>query len=71
MDEKKKYDGKVLKCGKRTYFFDVHEAKNGHKYLVVTESQFVEEGERKRNSFILFKEDLGQFCQMLGSINLD
>ena len=25
--EKKKYDGKKLKCGKRTYFFDIHEAK--------------------------------------------
>jgi hypothetical protein len=29
----------VVKSGKNTYFVDVKEAKNGNKYLAITESQ--------------------------------
>ncbi|MBI2051607.1 DUF3276 family protein [Candidatus Roizmanbacteria bacterium] len=53
---------KLLKCGKRTYFFDIKEATNGSKYLKITESRFVKEGEaRRRNSLILFKDDVSGF----------
>ncbi|MBI2314844.1 DUF3276 family protein [Candidatus Daviesbacteria bacterium] len=52
----------VLKCGKRTYFFDVNIASNNNKYLKITESQFLGEGQnRKRNSFLLFSEDVKNF----------
>lgn len=51
----------MLKCGKRTYFFDIKEAKNKNKYIKITESSFIKEGERKRNTFILFKGDVEKF----------
>ena len=53
----------MLKFGKRTYFFDINEAKNKSKYLKITESSFIKEGERKRNTFILFKDDVAKFIE--------
>lgn len=59
-------DTKTLKRGKRTYFFDLKEASNGNKYLKITESRFVKEGEaRKRNTFTLFKDDVETFVQAI------
>ena len=59
----------ILKCGKRTFFFDVHLASNNKKYLKITESAFVgENGERKRNTFLLFKEDVPNFQERLNEI---
>ena len=56
----------ILKCGKRTYFFDVNLASNNKRYLKITESKFVEEGQdRKRNSFILFGDDVQNFQSRL------
>ena len=54
---------KIVRAGKRTYFFDINEAKNKSKYLKITESSFIKEGERKRNTFILFKEDVLKFIE--------
>lgn len=60
----------ALKCGKRTYFFDVHLASNSKKYLKITQSAFVgENGERRRNSFILFPEDVLNFKQRVEEIS--
>lgn len=59
----------TLKCGKRTYFFDVNVASKSKKYLKITESQFLGEGtDRKRNSFILFPEDAINFQSRLNEI---
>lgn len=56
----------LLKCGKRTYFFDLKEASNGNKYLKISESTFVKEGApRKRNSFVLFKDDVKEFAKVV------
>lgn len=71
MDKKIKEPVKssVLKCGKRTYFFDVQLASNAKNYLKITESKFMGEGaERKRNSFILFSQDLQNFQENLKEI---
>ena len=71
MDEKQDTNVKILKCGSRTYFFDVKTAKNNSQYLVVSESSFDKKTQaRKRNSFILFKEDLTLFTEMLQTIEL-
>lgn len=62
-------DTKTLKRGKRTYFFDLKEASNGNKYLRITESRFVKEGEaRKRNTFTLFKDDIEGFVQTIQEV---
>jgi len=73
MDNKKQIKQPVksstLKCGKRTFFFDVNLASNNKKYLKITESAFVgENGERRRNSFILFPEDVLNFQQRVEEI---
>jgi hypothetical protein len=63
-DQQKKQPVKssILKCGKRTYFFDVREASNNSKYLTITESSFGKDpNDRKRNTFLMFSEDLKNF----------
>lgn len=66
---KKPVKTSMLKCGKRTYFFDVNLASNNKKYLKITESKFEGEGqERKRNSFLLFPEDAVNFQSRLNEI---
>ncbi len=55
-------NSKMVKAGSRTYFFDVKEAKNGKKYLVITESRLAGEGkERVRNTIVIFSEQMGEF----------
>ncbi len=66
---KKPVKSSTLKCGKRTHFFDVNIASNKTKYLKITESQFLGEGQdRKRNSFVLFPEDILNFEQRFEEI---
>lgn len=72
MDSKTKLEGKNIKCGNRTYFFDTYEAKNKSKYLLITESRFVKADETyKRSTIILFKEDLDKFTKELEKVDLD
>lgn len=61
--KKQSLKSSTVKAGKRTYFFDVYPASNGKKYLKITESWMPEQenGMRKRNSFILFPEDIQNF----------
>lgn len=67
--ERKMVKSSTLKCGKRTFFFDVNLASNNKKYLKITESSFIGEGsERKRNSFLLFGEDVPNFQERLTEI---
>ena len=59
----------ILKMGRTTIFFDVNVAKNNRKYLKISESHFIGEGdERKRSSFVLFPEDAQNFQQRLTEI---
>lgn len=54
---------------KKTFFFDINVASNNKKYLKITESSFVgENGERKRNTFLLFTEDVPMFQERLNEI---
>ena len=47
----------VIKSGKNTYFVDVKEAKNGNKYLAITESQA---GSSQRKTIRIFGEAIGK-----------
>ncbi len=47
----------VIKAGKNTYFVDVKEAKNGNKYLAITESQA---GNSQRKTIRVFGEAIGK-----------
>ena len=55
-------NGKVVKAGGKTYFFDVKQTKEGKPYLVITESRFQGEGKhRARASIIVFAEHAQDF----------
>lgn len=60
---------KVLRAGKRTYFFDVRETKAGDYYLTITESKknVSEEGSLgfKKFKIYLYKEDFKNFKDIL------
>ena len=51
-----------VKTKGRTYFFDVKEAKNGNKYLNITES-WMRDGQKFRSTIKVFQNNLSEFCQ--------
>jgi hypothetical protein len=52
----------MIRSGKTTYFVDVREAKNGNKFLALSESR-VEGDERKRVTLRVFGESIADFRQ--------
>jgi len=60
---------KVLRAGRRTYFFDVRETKAGDYYLTLTESKkFVNDDGTffyKKHKVYLYKEDFNEFKSLL------
>ena len=60
---------KVLKAGKRTYFFDVRETRAGDFYLTITESKRssnpTEDAAFKKYKIYLYKEDFSNFKSIL------
>jgi hypothetical protein len=50
----------MVRAGRTTYFVDVREAKNGKKYLSISENQLNGE-EKKRTTVRVFNETVGQF----------
>lgn len=73
MDAKDRSKNRVksinFRRGKKTFFFDVNTTSNNGKYLKVTESRFMGEGEdRVRNSVVVFPEEVMDFQQYLKDI---
>jgi hypothetical protein len=54
----------MIRSGKTTYFVDVKEARNGNKYLQITESR-VNGEERKKSTLRVFGETVEQFKQAI------
>jgi len=54
----------MVRSGKTTYFVDVREAKNGNKYLAISESK-ISGDEKKRSTVRVFGETMGQFRQAI------
>ncbi|NQX77329.1 PUR family DNA/RNA-binding protein [Gilvibacter sp.] len=65
MLEKEEIYSKVLRAGRRTYFFDVRSTKAGDYYLTITESKkFTNEDgsfHYKKHKIYLYKEDFSSF----------
>ncbi|MCV6628378.1 MAG: PUR family DNA/RNA-binding protein [Flavobacteriaceae bacterium] len=63
---------KVLRAGRRTYFFDVRSTKAGDYYLTITESKkFTHEDgsfHYKKHKIYLYKEDFVSFREILGEM---
>lgn len=69
MVEKEEIYSKVLRAGRRTYFFDVRATKAGDYYLTITESKkFTNEDgsyHYKKHKIYLYKEDFAEFNALL------
>ena len=63
---------KVLRAGRRTYFFDVRETKASDYYLTITESKKFSNDDGtffyKKNKIYLYKEDFLEFQDILGEM---
>ena len=63
---------KVLRAGRRTYFFDVRSTKAGDYYLTISESKkFTNEDGTfyfKKHKIYLYKEDFQNFSEILGEM---
>jgi len=53
----------IVRAGRTTYFLDVREAKNGRKYLSISESRLDEQEKRQRATLRVFGETVDQFRQ--------
>ena len=67
--EKEEIFSKVLRAGRRTYFFDVRATKADDYYVTITESKkFTEEDGSyhfKKQKIYLYKEDFKEFAEIL------
>ena len=65
--DKKDVFSQAIRAGKRTYFFDVKETRNGEYYLTLTESkkQFPEDKKPyfEKHKIFLYKEDFEKFSE--------
>jgi len=64
---------KAVRAGKRTYFFDVKETRNGQKYITITESKKrfnQEEGKFyfEKHKIFLYGEDFEKFSNGLKTV---
>ncbi|MFY7666871.1 PUR family DNA/RNA-binding protein [Flavobacterium sp.] len=72
MLEKEDIFSKVLRAGRRTYFFDVRATKADDYYITITESKkFTEEDGSfhfKKHKIYLYKEDFAAFAEILNDM---
>jgi len=72
MLEKEEIFSKVLRAGRRTYFFDVRSTKADDYYVTITESKkFTEEDGSfhfKKHKIYLYKEDFVSFKEILNEM---
>ena len=63
---------KVLRAGRRTYFFDVRETKASDYYLTITESKKFSNDDGtffyKKHKIYLYKEDFSDFKKILSEV---
>ena len=72
MMEKEEIYSKVLRAGRRTYFFDVRATKAGDYYLTITESKKFTNDDGsfhyKKHKIYLYKEDFAEFNEILAEM---
>jgi 3-hydroxymyristoyl/3-hydroxydecanoyl-(acyl carrier protein) dehydratase len=55
----------MVRAGKTTYFVDVKEAKNGKRYMAITENKIEEDDKKQRITVRVFSENVDQFRQAI------
>jgi predicted metal-dependent hydrolase len=72
MLEKEEIFSKVLRAGRRTYFFDVRATKADDYYITITESKKFTEADGsfhfKKHKIYLYKEDFADFAEILAEM---
>ena len=72
MMDKEEIFSKVLRAGRRTYFFDVRATKAGDYYLTITESKKFTNDDGsfhyKKHKIYLYKEDFNEFGEILNEM---
>lgn len=75
MEERDKEEvfSQAVKAGKRTYFFDVKETKQGERYITITESKRKFDNEDgtfsyEKHKIFLYKEDYSKFQNALEGV---
>ncbi len=72
LSEKEEIFSKVLRAGRRTYFFDVRSTKADDYYVTITESKKFTEVDGsyhfKKHKIYLYKEDFKEFTEILGEM---
>ncbi|HTX99155.1 MAG TPA: DUF3276 family protein [Bacteroidota bacterium] len=53
----------MVRSGRTTYFVDVREAKNGNRYISISESKVDNDDKRTRSTVRVFGETVEQFRQ--------
>ena len=70
--EREEIQSKVMRAGRRTYFFDVRETKAGDYYLTITESKKFTNDDGsyhyKKHKIYLYKEDFKEFKEHLDEV---
>lgn len=62
-------DSKMIRAGSSTYFIDLKKAKNDAPYLLISESVFKGDSEkRERSSIRLFPENAEEFLSALNEM---
>ncbi len=72
-DSREEIFSRVVRAGKRTYFFDVKETRNKERYLTITESKrrFNNENGKffyEKHKLFLYKEDFEKFTNGLSDV---
>ena len=71
-NDKEEIYSKVLRAGRRTYFFDVRSTKAGDYYLTITESKKFTNDDGsfhyKKHKIYLYKEDFVEFRDILNDM---
>ncbi|MEN8116221.1 MAG: DUF3276 family protein [Bacteroidota bacterium] len=69
---KQEIHSKVIRAGKRTYFFDVKSTRGDEYYLTITESKrkYSDNGKfsYEKHKIFLYKEDFGKFVESLQEV---
>ena len=71
-NERNEIYSKVVRAGKRTYFFDIKSTKSNDYYITLTESKktFGEDGDSnyQKHKIFLYKEDFEKFREGLEDV---
>ena len=68
MNDDIEFESITVKAGRRTYFIDVKQSKTGSKYVKITESKRIGDGEFERHDVIIYEEDIDKIVVALDKV---